>query len=84
MDDIKLFAKMKTNWKLIHAMSIYSQDIGMEFGIEKYAVLVMKSGKRHLMSGMELPNQEKLERSEKRKLINTWGYWKQKLSNKWK
>ena len=27
---------------LIHPVRIYSQDIGMEFGIEKYAMLVMK------------------------------------------
>ena len=32
----------------------------MEFGIEKYAMLVMKSGKRHLTDGMELPNQDKI------------------------
>ena len=34
----------------------------MEFGIEKYAMLVMKSGKRHLTDGMELPNQVKIRR----------------------
>ena len=28
----------------------------MEFGIEKCAMLVMKSGKRHLTDGMERPN----------------------------
>ena len=32
----------------------------MEFGIEKCAMLVMKSGKRHLTVGMELPNQDKI------------------------
>ena len=32
----------------------------MEFGIEKGAMLVMKSGKRHLTDGMELPNQDKI------------------------
>ena len=32
----------------------------MEFGIEKYAILVMKSGKRHMTEGMELPNQDKI------------------------
>ena len=32
----------------------------MEFGIEKYAMLVMKSGKRHLTDGIKLPNQEKI------------------------
>ena len=38
----------------------YSQDIGMEFGIEKCAMLVMKSGKQHLTDGMELPSQDKI------------------------
>ena len=32
----------------------------MEFGIEKCAMLVMKSGKRHMTDGIELPNQDKL------------------------
>ena len=32
----------------------------MEFGIEKCALLVMKSGKRHLTDGIELPNQDKI------------------------
>ena len=44
----------------MHTARIYSQDIGMEFGIEKCALLVMKSGKRHLTDGIELPNQEKI------------------------
>ena len=38
-------------------MRIYSQDIGLEFDIEKCAMLVMKSGKRHMTEGVELPNQ---------------------------
>ena len=33
--------------------------MGMEFGIEKCALLVMKSGKRHQTDGVELPNQDK-------------------------
>ena len=51
---------MKKLETLIHAVRIYSQDIGMEFGIEKCAMLVMKSGKRHMTDGMELPNQDKI------------------------
>ncbi len=42
------------------------------FGIEKCAMLVMKSGKRHMTDGIELANQEKLERSEKKKNTNAW------------
>ena len=56
MDDIKLFVKNEEEEleTLIHAVRIYSQDIGMEFGLEKCAMLVMKSGKRHMTDGMEL------------------------------
>ena len=59
MDDIKLFAKNEKELEtLIHIVRIYSQDTGMEFDIEKCALLVMKSGKRHLTDGIELPNQD--------------------------
>ena len=33
----------------------------MEFGIEKCAMLVMKSRKRHLTDGMEQPNKDKIK-----------------------
>ena len=62
MDDIKLFAKNEKELEtLIHAVGMYSQDIGMEFGIEKCAMLVMKNGKRYLTDGMELPNKDKIK-----------------------
>ena len=48
----------------IHAVRIYSQDIGVEFGIEKCAMLVMKSGKRHMTDWMELPNHDKIRTLE--------------------
>ena len=61
MDDIKLFAKNEKELEtLIHTIRIYSRDIGMEFGIEKCTLLVMKSSKRHLTDGIELPNRRKM------------------------
>ena len=42
MDNIELFAKNKKEYKtLILTIGIYSQDIGMEFVIEKCAMLVI-------------------------------------------
>ena len=42
MDDIKLFAKKEKELEtLTNVVRIYSQDIGMEFGIEKCAMLVI-------------------------------------------
>ena len=74
MDDIKLFAKNERELEtLIHAFRIYSQDIGMEFGIEKCAMLVMKSGKRHMTDGMELQNHDKIRRLEEKETYKYLG-----------
>ena len=40
----------------------------MEFGIEKCAMLIMKSGKRHLTEEVEQPSQK---RTEKGKPVDT-------------
>ena len=65
MDDIKLFAKNEKELEtLIHAVRIYSQDIGMEFGTEKCAMHVMKSGKRHMTDEMEQPNHDRIRTLE--------------------
>ena len=61
MDDIKLFAKNEKELEiLIHAVRLYSKDIGKEFGIEECAMLIIKGEKRHITEGIELPNQEKI------------------------
>ena len=65
MDDIKLFTKNEKELEtLLHAVRIYSQDIGMEYGIEKCAMLVIKSGKQHMTDGMELPIHDKIRMLE--------------------
>ena len=74
MVDIKLFAKNEKELEtLIHAVRIYSQDIGMEFDIEKRSMLVMKNGKRHLTDGMELPNQDKIRTLRKKETYKYLG-----------
>ena len=74
MDDIKLFAKNEKELEtLIHAVRIYSQDMGMEFGIEKCAMLVMKSVKRHMTDGMEQPNHDKIRTLGKEKTYKYLG-----------
>ena len=53
MDDTKLFAKNeKLLETLIQTLRMYNQDIKMEFGIEKCAMLIIRSGKRHIMEGI--------------------------------
>ena len=56
MDDLKLLAKNEKGLdSLVHTVRIFSEDIGMEFGIEKCAMLVLKGGKRTRSEGIELP-----------------------------
>ena len=54
MDDAKNEKKLET---LIQAVRIYSQNIGMEYGREKCAMLIMRSRKWQMM---KLPNQENI------------------------
>ena len=44
----------------MQAGRMYSQDIRMRFGIEKYTILIMKRGKLRMKNRMELPNSEKI------------------------
>ena len=45
MDDLKLFARSeKALNSLVQTVRVVSEDIGMKFGIEKCAVLVLKRG----------------------------------------
>ena len=68
---------------IIHAVRICSQDIGMEFVKENSAMLVMKSGKRHLTDRIVLPDQDKIRTPEKRKRkpTNTWASWRLSSGN---
>ena len=45
---------------LIQPVKIYSQDIGMEFGRDKSAWLIMKRGKRQVTEGIETKECEDL------------------------
>ena len=57
IDDIKLFTINEKEFETqIQALRIYSEDIQMEFGIEKCVMLIMKSRKRQMTEGIELPN----------------------------
>ena len=74
MDNIGLFAKNEKELKtLIQIVRIYSQDIKMEFGIERCTKLEMKSSKRHMTEGVELPTQEKLRTLGDKENFKYWG-----------
>ena len=57
MDDLKLYvSNEKSIESLIQTVRVFSNDIGMEFGVEKCAVLTMKKGKMANSDGIALPN----------------------------
>ena len=57
MDDLKLYSRSEKGLdSLVQTVRIFSEDIGMEFGIEKCAVLVMEKGKIVKSVGIELPD----------------------------
>ena len=46
MDDLKLYSRSeKALDSLVQTVRVFSEDVGMEFGIEKCAMLVMEKGK---------------------------------------
>ena len=61
MDDLKLYAKNEKELdSLVQTVRVFSNDIGMQFGLDKCAVLMMKRGKIIKSEGIELPNDEKI------------------------
>ena len=64
---------------LIKTVRLYNQDIEMEFGIEKYAMLVMKSVKRHITEGVDLPNQN-ARRKRNLQILGDVGSWHHRTS----
>ncbi|CAB4021725.1 Hypothetical predicted protein [Paramuricea clavata] len=65
MDDLKLFGKNNEKIdSLVKTVHIVSKDIGMEFGIKKCGMLVMKRGKIVECNGIQLPDEETIKSVE--------------------
>ena len=57
LDDLKLHSQSdKRLDSLVQTVCVFSEDIGMEFGIEKCVMLVMEKGKIVKSVGIELPD----------------------------
>ena len=66
MDDLKLFGKNEREIdSLVKTVQVISKDIGMEFGIKKCGVVIMKRGKLSKTDGIVLPNGETIKEVEK-------------------
>ena len=59
MDDLKLFGKSDDQiGSLVQPVFTFSEDIGMEFGLKKCGLVILKKGKLVKFDGFHLPNQE--------------------------
>ena len=57
MDDLKLHSRSEKGFdSLVQTVRVFSEDIGMQFGIEKCAMLVMEKGKIVKSVRIELPD----------------------------
>ena len=65
MNGLKLYGKKESEMKgLVPTVEVLSQDIDMEFGIRKYGVIIMNTGKVQSTDGIELANGEKIREIE--------------------
>ena len=55
MNDLRLYSRSE-KVQTVQTVCVFSEDIGMEFGIEKCAILVMKKGKIVKSVDIELPD----------------------------
>ena len=68
MDDLKLYGKtIQELDSLVQTVRIFSNDMGMQFGISKCAMLEMKRGKAVQSEGIELPSGETIKSLENEK-----------------
>ena len=59
MHDLKFYSRSEKGLdSLVQTASVFSKDIGMQFGIEKCAMLVMEIGKIVESVGIQLPDGE--------------------------
>ena len=69
MDDLKFYPKSERELNsLIQTVRIFSEDVGMVFGLDKSALLVLKRGKMVRTEGTELPDGKRMRE------INLDGY----------
>ena len=65
MDNLKVHEKSENEIKRsVSTVEVFSQDIGMEFGIKKCGVIIMNRGKVKSTDGVELPSGEKIRELE--------------------
>ena len=68
MDDLKLYGSNDNEiGRLVKVVKIVSGDIGMHFGFDKCAVLIMKRGKQVHCEGIDLGNGVVIEEADEKR-----------------
>ena len=74
MNDLKLFDKNENQLEsLLHIVGVSSLDMKMDFGLSKYALLLMKRGTVAHRNGSLMPNGEMMKCVEEGKGYNYFG-----------
>ena len=83
MNDLKLYSRSEKGFdSLVQAIRVFSEDIEMEFGIEKCAMLVMKKREIVKSVGIELPDGEvimSLQEGESLGILEAGQFLEQKM-----
>ncbi|XP_063956544.1 uncharacterized protein LOC135154347 [Lytechinus pictus] len=65
MDDLKLFGKTQSDLEsLINTVRIFSEDIGMQFGMDKCAMITLMRGKPANDNNFQMPNGKEIRSIE--------------------
>ena len=67
MDDLKLYGQNEEELeRLVEIVHIYSKDVGMEFGLDKCGMLVIRKGVKVRSLGIELPDGEVIKKLDEK------------------
>ena len=70
MDDLKLFGKSNDQIdSLVQIVFTFSEDIGMEFGLKKCGMIILKKGRLFKFDRIHLPNQEMMKEVDENRYI---------------
>ena len=65
MDDLKLYGKTERELNaLVDTVHIFSEDIGMKFGMDKCNIMILEKGRRKSTEGIKLPDGELMKQIE--------------------
>ena len=71
MYDLKLYGRNEEELeRLVEIVHIYSKDVGMEFGLDKCGMLVIRKGVKVRSVGIELPDGEVIKELDEKRYKN--------------